>query len=69
MVLKCSHTFNLLDARGAISVTERAAYIGRVRALARMVAQAYYESREKLEFPMVKSQVPLKKTTKKKKRA
>ncbi|HEX6491758.1 MAG TPA: glycine--tRNA ligase subunit alpha [Gaiellaceae bacterium] len=43
-VLKCSHTFNLLDARGAISVTERAAYIGRVRGLARAVAQAYLES-------------------------
>jgi glycyl-tRNA synthetase alpha chain len=42
-VLKCSHTFNLLDARGAISVTERAAYIGRVRNLARGVAQAYLE--------------------------
>jgi glycyl-tRNA synthetase alpha chain len=42
-VLKCSHTFNLLDARGAISVTERAAYIGRVRALARKVAQLYVE--------------------------
>jgi glycyl-tRNA synthetase alpha chain len=54
MVLKCSHTFNLLDARGAISVTERAAYIGRVRALARLVAQSYYDSREKLGFPMVK---------------
>jgi glycyl-tRNA synthetase alpha chain len=53
MVLKCSHTFNLLDARGAISVTERAAYIGRVRALARSVAQAYYDSRERLGFPMV----------------
>src|ERR1700704_4967903 len=52
MVLKCSHTFNLLDARGAISVTERAAYIGRVRALARAVAQAYHESRERLGFPM-----------------
>ena len=52
MVLKCSHAFNLLDARGAISVTERAAYIGRVRALARAVAQAYYESRERLGFPM-----------------
>src|SRR5918997_906624 len=48
MVLKCSHTFNLLDARGAISVTERAAYIGRVRALARLVAHAYYASRERL---------------------
>jgi len=54
MMLKCSHTFNLLDARGAISVTERAAYIGRVRGLARAVAQAYYESRERLGFPMVK---------------
>jgi glycyl-tRNA synthetase alpha chain len=54
MVLKCSHTFNLLDARGAISVTERAAYIARVRNLARLVAQAYYESREKLGFPMAK---------------
>jgi glycyl-tRNA synthetase alpha chain len=54
MVLKSSHAFNLLDARGAISVTERAAYIGRVRALARAVAQAYYESRERLGFPMAK---------------
>jgi len=54
MVLRCSHSFNLLDARGAISVTERAAYIGRVRALARAVAQAYYESREKLGFPMLR---------------
>jgi glycyl-tRNA synthetase alpha chain len=53
MVLKCSHTFNLLDARGAISVTERAGYIGRVRALARLVAEAYYQSREKLGFPML----------------
>ena len=54
MVLKCSHTFNLLDARGAISVTERQAYIGRVRALAKLVAQAYFDSREKLGFPMLK---------------
>ena len=54
MVMKCSHTFNLLDARGAISTTERAAYIGRVRALARLVAQAYYDSREKLGFPLLK---------------
>ncbi|MGH8729087.1 MAG: glycine--tRNA ligase subunit alpha [Burkholderiales bacterium] len=53
MVLKCSHTFNLLDARGAISVTERAAYIARVRALARAVAQAYFDSREALGFPML----------------
>jgi glycyl-tRNA synthetase alpha chain len=56
MVLRASHTFNLLDARGAISVTERAAYIGRVRALARAVAQAYYESRERLGFPMARAQ-------------
>jgi len=53
MVMKASHAFNLLDARGAISVTERAAYIARVRALARAVAQAYHESRERLGFPML----------------
>ena len=53
MILRCSHTFNLLDARGAISVTERAAYIGRVRELARAVAQSYYESRERLGFPLL----------------
>ncbi|WP_028454526.1 glycine--tRNA ligase subunit alpha [Chitinilyticum litopenaei] len=52
MILKAAHTFNLLDARGAISVTERAAYIGRIRNLARGVAQAYYASREALDFPM-----------------
>jgi glycyl-tRNA synthetase alpha chain len=52
MVMKCSHAFNLLDARGAISTTERAAYIGRVRGLAREVAKAYYASREQLGFPM-----------------
>lgn len=51
-VLKCAHTFNLLDARGAISVTERAAYIGRIRNLARAVAQSYLESRERLGFPL-----------------
>ena len=51
--LKAAHTFNLLDARGAISVTERAAYIGRIRNLSRGVAQAYYESRERLGFPML----------------
>ena len=54
-VMKCSHTFNMLDARGAISVTERAAYIGRVRQLSRLVAQAYYDSREALGFPMLKN--------------
>ncbi len=52
MVLKASHTFNLLDARHAISVTERARYIGRVRALAQAVAQAYYQRREALGFPL-----------------
>ena len=51
--LKAGHTFNMLDARGAISVTERAAYIGRIRNLARGVAQAYYNSREELGFPML----------------
>jgi glycyl-tRNA synthetase alpha chain len=56
MVMKCSHTFNLLDARGAISVTERAAYIGRVRALARLAAQAYYESRKARGFERASDQ-------------
>jgi glycyl-tRNA synthetase alpha chain len=52
-VLKASHAFNLLDARHAISVTERQRYILRVRTLARAVAQAYYDAREALGFPMV----------------
>ena len=52
MVLKASHTFNLLDARRAISVTARQQYILRVRTLARSVAQAYLEARAKLGFPM-----------------
>jgi len=51
-VLKCAHSFNLLDARGAISVTERAAYIGRIRNLARGVAQEYLDSRARLGFPL-----------------
>jgi glycyl-tRNA synthetase alpha chain len=55
-VLKASHTFNLLDARRAISVTERQRYILRVRTLARAVAQSYYASREALGFPMLRSQ-------------
>jgi glycyl-tRNA synthetase alpha chain len=55
MVLKASHYFNLLDARHAISVTERQRYILRVRALSRAVAQAYYEAREALGFPMLKA--------------
>ncbi len=53
-VLKASHAFNLLDARGAISVTERAHYIGRVRNLARMCAEGYVAQREKLGFPLLK---------------
>ena len=53
--LKCSHTFNNLDARGAINVTKRAAYIGRVRALARGCAEGYLKTREQLGFPMLKA--------------
>jgi glycyl-tRNA synthetase alpha chain len=53
--LKCSHAFNLLDARGAISVTERAAYIGRVRQLARGCAEEYLAMREALGYPLLKA--------------
>lgn len=53
MMLKASHTFNMLDARHAISVTERARFIGRIRALSRAVAEAYYARREELGFPML----------------
>jgi glycyl-tRNA synthetase alpha chain len=53
-VLKCSHTFNLLDARGVISVTERTRYIRQVRGLARKVAQLYLDQREALGFPLLK---------------
>ena len=56
-VLKCSHTFNLLDARGAISVTERTHYIARVRNMARACAQAYVKQREALGYPMLKDPV------------
>ncbi len=52
--LKCSHAFNLLDARGAISVTERTGYIARIRNLARMCAEAYLKQRERLGFPLQK---------------
>lgn len=52
-ILKCSHTFNLLDARGAISVSQRAAFIGRVRKLARLCAECYLEQREELGYPML----------------
>jgi glycyl-tRNA synthetase alpha chain len=54
-VLKCSHTFNLLEARGVISVTERTRYIGRIRSLARKTAHQYYEQREQLGFPLLQS--------------
>jgi len=56
LVLKASHTFNLLDARKAISVTERQRFILRVRTLARSVAQSYYDKREALGFPMLNLQ-------------
>ncbi|TGB04271.1 glycine--tRNA ligase subunit alpha [Halobacillus salinus] len=55
-VLKCSHTFNLLDAKGVISVTERTGYIGRVRNLARQIAKTYVEERERLGFPMLQKE-------------
>lgn len=58
-VLKCSHTFNLLDARGVISVTERTQYIRRIRGMARQVAQLYLEQREALGFPLLKAQQEL----------
>jgi glycyl-tRNA synthetase alpha chain len=51
--LKCSHTFNLLDARGAISVTERTGYIARVRNLARACGEAYLEQRRSMGFPLL----------------
>ncbi|PTQ57052.1 MAG: Glycyl-tRNA synthetase alpha chain [Candidatus Carbobacillus altaicus] len=53
-VLKCSHTFNLLEARGALSVTERTAMMGRVRHLAREVARSYVRTREARGFPLLK---------------
>jgi len=52
--MKASHIFNLLDSRKAISVTDRARFIRRVRSMSQKVAQAYYESRERLGFPMMK---------------
>ena len=73
-VLKAAHTFNLLDARGSISVTERAAYMGRIRNISRSVAQSYLESRERLGYPMAPSDwvaqvAPLMPTTSSKKAA
>jgi glycyl-tRNA synthetase alpha chain len=55
-VIKCSHTFNLLDARGAISVSERVGYIGRVRKIARKAAQAYAHLRAELGYPLIKDE-------------
>ncbi len=55
-VIKCSHLFNVLEARGAISVTERTGYIKRVRQLARAVAKAYVDSREAMGFPLLRTQ-------------
>ena len=55
--LKCSHAFNLLDARGAISVTERTGFIGRVRNLARSCAEGYVQQREAIEFPLLKKKL------------
>ncbi|MBS4007040.1 MAG: glycine--tRNA ligase subunit alpha [Clostridium sp.] len=55
-VLKCSHTFNLLDARGAISVAERTGYIGKVRTLARLCAQSYLAQRTELGFPLLRKE-------------
>ncbi|MBE3553932.1 MAG: glycine--tRNA ligase subunit alpha [Thermicanus sp.] len=59
-VLKCSHTFNLMEARGAISVTERTGYIARVRNLARECARIYYKERERLGFPMLSEKEAIK---------
>ncbi|KRL95925.1 glycyl-tRNA synthetase subunit alpha [Levilactobacillus hammesii DSM 16381] len=55
-ILKCSHTFNLLDARGAVSVTERAGYLSRIRNMARAVARAFVSERKKRGFPLVKDE-------------
>ena len=58
LVLKCSHAFNLLDARGALSVRERETYVGRVRDLARRVARAYLAQREALGYPLLGGSLP-----------
>ncbi|WP_057875686.1 glycine--tRNA ligase subunit alpha [Liquorilactobacillus aquaticus] len=55
-VLKCSHTFNLLDARGAVSVTERAGYLARIRNMAKSVAKVFVAERKKLGFPLLKDE-------------
>ena len=53
--LKCSHTFNMLNARGAISTAERTSYIGRVRNLAKLSAEAFLRQRESMGYPLLKS--------------
>ena len=58
MTLHCSHAFNILDARGALSVRERATYVGRVRNLARQVARAFLAQREALGFPLLREKQP-----------
>ena len=60
--MKASHAFNLLDARGAISVTERTGYIARIRDLARQIAETYIESREKQGFPLARTRKESKKS-------
>lgn len=55
-IMKCSHAFNILDARGVISVTERTGYMGRIRNLARQLAESYIKSREEQQFPLLRSQ-------------
>ena len=52
-ILKCSHNFNLLDARGAVSVTERAGYLARIRHMARAVAKIFVDERAKLGYPLL----------------
>jgi glycyl-tRNA synthetase alpha chain len=56
--LKCSHVFNILDARGAVSVTERASYLGRLRGLARQIAEGWLRQREELGYPLLKGRAP-----------
>lgn len=57
-VLRCSHTFNVLDARGAVGVTERASYFSRMRELTRQVARLYVEQREEMRYPFLEQQAP-----------
>ena len=63
-ILKCSHTFNLLDARGAVSVTERAGYLSRIRNMAKAVAKIFVAEREKLGFPLLNKTQQIRKKNK-----